>query len=654
MSSSLRVVPSKDSRTELLAWLNELLPTTAANGSTLPRLHKVEQCGNGVPYAVLLPLMLPVQYPPLNTRAKVPAKHDFESAANLKLITDALQKNGIPRPDVLTDDTDKLIKGAYQANLQLLQWFRGLHDVLATQPRSPQSLQSPPQPLLPPQPQPQQRIYKPSNEREEEDGEMWNVSGLETSQRHPSIREMRATSHHTNTTNTTTTMTTTITTRPDAGMMNGATITHITAGGGKGPSVSSSAGDPAGHYHPAHTPTSGGCTSSAAALPESTRNNSARLPGSVTSSRAVRPSTGELTSSRKVNTRSPQQRSNSAQRQVSPSRVKTAASAGATPTANAARRANTTTRRATNTTTTTTGAIGQQQQQQGSRTSRSPLRVGAVSAGGSTRPATSLLRPQNGKINTTSNNNNNNNNNSSINNNPNNNNKISSSSSSSMNGGMSQREPDTTLTDRTSGSGRNGLPTNTGDHAPIIAVITSRREGPASRPVLCNSSTSSYNNNNNNNTSSHNPNTIPNDGMRKNSEEASASVCSPKIRSKGVQYSMRNATTPNSRSTCASPNIRMHGGKGGERNATSPALLTQSNPSGKRRTQSPCRVGMRSKSDAEVTVEMLTTVENERQFYYDKLRQVELLLLPIVERGSYSGDTRSLASSLLDILYATD
>ncbi|KEG09007.1 microtubule-associated protein, RP/EB family, partial [Trypanosoma grayi] len=130
MLTPIQVVPSKDSRTELLAWLNDLLPHTTPGGHTIPPIRKVELCGNGVPYVLILPSLLPVPYPPLMSKAKIPAKHEFESVTNLKLFSDALQRNGIPRPDVLNDEIDKLIKGAYQANLQLLQWFRGLYEAL--------------------------------------------------------------------------------------------------------------------------------------------------------------------------------------------------------------------------------------------------------------------------------------------------------------------------------------------------------------------------------------------------------------------------------------------------------------------------------------------------------------------------------------------
>nr|CCC92687.1 conserved hypothetical protein [Trypanosoma congolense IL3000] len=129
----LNIVPSRDTRTDLLAWLNDLLPQATASGYEVPRLRKVEHCGNGVPYVLLLPQMLPYVHPQLLSRAKVPAKHDFEAVSNLKLMAEALHKNGIPPPEVLVDDVDKLIKGGFQANLQLLQWFRGLGEALTPQ-----------------------------------------------------------------------------------------------------------------------------------------------------------------------------------------------------------------------------------------------------------------------------------------------------------------------------------------------------------------------------------------------------------------------------------------------------------------------------------------------------------------------------------------
>lgn len=132
MLSSLEIIPSTESRTDLLAWINACLPRTAPNGHSVTPMRKVEQCGSGVPYVLMLPAMLPQPYAPLSssTRVKVPASLEFEAAANLKIMTDALHRNGVARPEVLLHDTNKLIKGNFQANLTLLQWFKGFYDAL--------------------------------------------------------------------------------------------------------------------------------------------------------------------------------------------------------------------------------------------------------------------------------------------------------------------------------------------------------------------------------------------------------------------------------------------------------------------------------------------------------------------------------------------
>uniref|UniRef100_A0A146LNC8 Uncharacterized protein n=1 Tax=Lygus hesperus TaxID=30085 RepID=A0A146LNC8_LYGHE len=99
------------------------MPANAPNGQSVAPLHKVEQCSNAIPYVLMLPHMLPIAYPPLSsaTRVKVPANHDFEAVANIKLMQDALHRNGVTRPEVLMSETSKIMKGNFQANLQLLQ-----------------------------------------------------------------------------------------------------------------------------------------------------------------------------------------------------------------------------------------------------------------------------------------------------------------------------------------------------------------------------------------------------------------------------------------------------------------------------------------------------------------------------------------------------
>lgn len=119
----MEVIPSTEPRSELLSWLNASLP------DSIPRIRKVEDCGRGVPYVVLLPYLLPSEYHRLTSdpRVKTGAKFDFEAATNFKVVAEVLQRHNISKPFVL-DDPGKLIKGHFQSNLALLQWFKGFAD----------------------------------------------------------------------------------------------------------------------------------------------------------------------------------------------------------------------------------------------------------------------------------------------------------------------------------------------------------------------------------------------------------------------------------------------------------------------------------------------------------------------------------------------
>ncbi|KPA74205.1 hypothetical protein ABB37_09459 [Leptomonas pyrrhocoris] len=131
MLRNLQVVPATEPWSEMLEWVNRSMPIEAPNRIKTPMMLKVEDCGHGVPYALMLPTMLPIVHTPLLTsKVKVPAKTDYEAAANLKIIQDALRRNGIVIPDVLANSQQKLIGRNFQANLQLLQWFRGLYVAL--------------------------------------------------------------------------------------------------------------------------------------------------------------------------------------------------------------------------------------------------------------------------------------------------------------------------------------------------------------------------------------------------------------------------------------------------------------------------------------------------------------------------------------------
>lgn len=131
MLRNLEIVPATESWSELLEWVNRSMPVEAPNHNKAPAIQRVEDCGHGVPYVLMLPTMLPIIHTPLLTsRVKVPAKTDYEAVANLKIMQDALQRNGIIIPDVLANGQQKLIGRNFQANLRLLQWFRGLYVAL--------------------------------------------------------------------------------------------------------------------------------------------------------------------------------------------------------------------------------------------------------------------------------------------------------------------------------------------------------------------------------------------------------------------------------------------------------------------------------------------------------------------------------------------
>eukprot|EP00796_Vickermania_ingenoplastis_P003940 gene3940-2803_t len=123
----MEVTPSSEARSELLSWLNAQLP------EHIPPLRKVEQCGSGVPYLVLLPYLLPSEFARLthSARVKMNATHEFEMISNWKVLQETLQKHNINKPASLEDPT-KLIKGNFQANLSLLQWFKGFADQIMT------------------------------------------------------------------------------------------------------------------------------------------------------------------------------------------------------------------------------------------------------------------------------------------------------------------------------------------------------------------------------------------------------------------------------------------------------------------------------------------------------------------------------------------
>ncbi|KAJ7098518.1 calponin homology domain-containing protein [Mycena belliarum] len=100
------------SRTELLAWLNELLQLNYT---------KVEQCGTGGAYAQVIDSIyrdLPM------ARVKMAAKHEYEYLANYKVLQNVFKAKKIDKPIPV----EALVKCKMQDNLEFLQWIKKFWD----------------------------------------------------------------------------------------------------------------------------------------------------------------------------------------------------------------------------------------------------------------------------------------------------------------------------------------------------------------------------------------------------------------------------------------------------------------------------------------------------------------------------------------------
>ncbi|KAJ7855316.1 calponin homology domain-containing protein [Mycena olivaceomarginata] len=100
------------SRTELLAWLNDLLQLNYT---------KVEQCGAGGAYLQVLDSIygdIPM------ARVKMNAKHEYEYVANYKIMQTAFKNKKIDKPIPV----EKLVKCKMQDNLEFLQWLKHFWD----------------------------------------------------------------------------------------------------------------------------------------------------------------------------------------------------------------------------------------------------------------------------------------------------------------------------------------------------------------------------------------------------------------------------------------------------------------------------------------------------------------------------------------------
>ncbi|KAI0747498.1 calponin homology domain-containing protein [Fomes fomentarius] len=101
-----------ESRTELLAWLNDLLQIN---------YNKVEQCGTGGAYCQVIDSIfgdVPM------ARVKMNAKHEYEFIANFKILQNAFRQHKVEKPIPV----EKLVKCKMQDNLEFLQWIKRFWD----------------------------------------------------------------------------------------------------------------------------------------------------------------------------------------------------------------------------------------------------------------------------------------------------------------------------------------------------------------------------------------------------------------------------------------------------------------------------------------------------------------------------------------------
>lgn len=101
------------SRTELLGWLNASFQLS---------LDKVEQCANGAVYCQIIDACHPgaVNMKKVNWSAR----DEHQCIPNYKVLQQAFSKVGIDRHV----EVDKLVRGKYQDNLEMLQWIKTYFD----------------------------------------------------------------------------------------------------------------------------------------------------------------------------------------------------------------------------------------------------------------------------------------------------------------------------------------------------------------------------------------------------------------------------------------------------------------------------------------------------------------------------------------------
>jgi len=101
------------SRSELLAWVNSFFALS---------LSKVEQCANGAVYCQVIDASHPGAVP--MRRVNWNARDEHQCIPNYKVLQQAFEKVGITRHI----EVDKLVRGKYQDNLEMLQWIKRYFD----------------------------------------------------------------------------------------------------------------------------------------------------------------------------------------------------------------------------------------------------------------------------------------------------------------------------------------------------------------------------------------------------------------------------------------------------------------------------------------------------------------------------------------------
>ncbi|CAO3637181.1 unnamed protein product [Mucor fragilis] len=101
-----------ESRTELLAWVNDLLQLNYT---------KVEQAGTGAAYCQVMDSVFNDVH---MTKVKFDTKHEYEYVSNFKVLQHTFDKHKIDK----IIPVDKLMKCKFQDNLEFMQWVKRFWD----------------------------------------------------------------------------------------------------------------------------------------------------------------------------------------------------------------------------------------------------------------------------------------------------------------------------------------------------------------------------------------------------------------------------------------------------------------------------------------------------------------------------------------------